>query len=95
MATATHEAPVARPDEADPSSTSAISPRSGEYHCACGHALRVFGVGRHRIYFEAGSARLDAPVMNRACSQCGRGLPGMNRPVAMAIRTPDPQLDAS
>jgi hypothetical protein len=46
------------------------------YRCSCGHALRVFGGGRHRVYFEAGSARLDAPVLDRLCPGCGRALPG-------------------
>lgn len=34
--------------------------------CSCGHALRVFGGGRHRVYFEPG-ARLDDPVLSRLC----------------------------
>ncbi len=51
-----------------------------EYRCECGHALRVFGGGRHRVYFELTDARLDDPIMERACPQCGRGLPGKNRP---------------
>ena len=52
--------------------------RTGEYRCECGHVLRVFGRDRHRIYFELANARLDDPVMNRACPACGRGLPGKN-----------------
>ncbi len=51
-----------------------------EYRCECGHALRVFGGGRHRVYFELADSRLDDPIMDRACPQCGRGLPGKNRP---------------
>lgn len=54
--------------------------RRGEYRCECGHVLRVFGGGRHRVYFELGDATLDKPVMDRACPQCGRGLPGKNQP---------------
>jgi hypothetical protein len=55
-------------------------PRS-TYICPdCGHALRVSGGGRHRVYFELGDQRLDEPVMNRICPACGRGLPGKNRP---------------
>jgi hypothetical protein len=50
------------------------------YRCECGHELRVYGVGRHRIYFDTGSARLDEPVMGRACPECGGGLPGKGRP---------------
>ena len=57
----------------------ASEPR-GQYRCECGHLLRVFGGGRHRVYFEPTNARLDDPVMDRACPQCGRGLPGKNAP---------------
>ncbi|HEY4828988.1 MAG TPA: hypothetical protein VIH85_19595 [Solirubrobacteraceae bacterium] len=47
------------------------------YSCPeCGHALRVFGLGRHRVYFEPGDERSDDPVMNRVCPECGHGLPG-------------------
>jgi hypothetical protein len=51
-----------------------------EYRCDCGHLLSVFGVGRHRVYFEPENAPLDDPVMDRACPVCGRTLPGSNRP---------------
>jgi hypothetical protein len=51
-----------------------------EYRCECGHVLRVFGGGRHRVYFELTNARLDDPVMDRACPECGCGLPGKNQP---------------
>jgi hypothetical protein len=50
------------------------------YRCRCGHVLRVFGGGRHRVYFELGNAWPDTPVMNRVCPACGDGLPGKNRP---------------
>jgi hypothetical protein len=53
--------------------------RSG-YRCECGHVVRVFGGGRHRLYFEPGGLLLDDPVMNRVCPACGHGLPGKNRP---------------
>jgi predicted RNA-binding Zn-ribbon protein involved in translation (DUF1610 family) len=47
------------------------------YDCPkCGHALRVFGRDRHRIYFAIGDELLDDPVMNRACPACGLTLPG-------------------
>ncbi len=49
------------------------------YSCPeCDHALRVFGGGRHRVYFELGDERLDEPVMTGACPACGQGLPGKN-----------------
>ena len=50
------------------------------YSCPkCGHALRVSGLGRHRVYFELADERADNPVMNRICPGCGHGLPGKNR----------------
>jgi hypothetical protein len=49
------------------------------YRCECRHVLRVCGGGRHRVYFELSNPLLDDPVMNGACPQCGRGLPGKNR----------------
>jgi hypothetical protein len=57
-------------------------PVRGEYGCECGHMLRVFGGGRHRVFFEPESTRFDDPVMNRACPSCGRRLPGKGRPYA-------------
>jgi len=54
--------------------------RRPTYRCECGHVLRVFGGGRHRVYFELSDARSENPVMNRVCPACGRGLPGKNRP---------------
>jgi hypothetical protein len=54
--------------------------RRGEYRCECGHVLRVFGGGRHRVFFEPTNASLHDPVMNGSCSGCGRGLPGKNAP---------------
>ena len=56
------------------------SDQRDQYRCECGHVLHVFGGGRHRRYFELTDFRLDDPVMERACPQCGRGLPGKNRP---------------
>ncbi len=56
------------------------APGGREYSCAnCGHSLRVFGVGRHRVYFEPENTRLDQPVMDHACPECGRALPSTNR----------------
>ena len=56
------------------------TPQRAPYRCECGHELRVFGVGRHRVYFMPGDATLEDPVMNRVCPECGRGLPGKNAP---------------
>lgn len=60
-----------------PPERTAGSSGRGTYRCTCGHVLRVFGGGRHRVYFEPGAA-LDAPVMNRVCPECGRDLSGTN-----------------
>lgn len=68
------------------------SPRSEEadrgpaYRCGCGHVLRVFGGGRHRVYFELRDSRLDDPVMNRVCPACGRGLAGKNGSLTPSAR---------
>lgn len=50
------------------------------YRCTCGHGLRVIGTGRHRVYFSPANVAMDDPVMNRACPECGRGLPGKQAP---------------
>jgi hypothetical protein len=47
-----------------------------DYTCECGHQLRVFGGGRHRIYFPRDNVGLDSPIMDGVCPQCGRPLPG-------------------
>jgi hypothetical protein len=51
------------------------SDRGPVHRCECGHVLRVYGGGRHRVYFEPDDVRFDDPVMNGDCPQCGRGLP--------------------
>ena len=68
---------------AAPAISGIVAPR-GEYRCECGHVLRVFGGGRHRLYFEPANARLDDPVMIGSCSSCGRGLPGKNPVVTVS-----------
>ena len=51
------------------------------YSCPqCGHALRVSGLGRHRVYSEISDSPLQSFVMNRVCPACGQGLPGKNEP---------------
>jgi DNA-directed RNA polymerase subunit RPC12/RpoP len=75
MASATLRAPTERPGPVS-------KPESRRtYSCPeCEHVLRVFGGGRHRVYFETDNKRLDDPVMNRVCPACGHGLLGKNRP---------------
>jgi hypothetical protein len=93
MATATQTAQVATPGRHDgalasPGVVTAAPVRTLEsdrtdpsvYRCECGHALRVFGGGRHRVYFEPGRTRFDDAVLNRVCPACGQTLPGKNRP---------------
>ncbi len=47
------------------------------YTCPqCGHVLRVFGLGRHRVYFELGDTGSVDPVMDGACPQCRYGIAG-------------------
>ena len=71
MASATLIAP------AEPTASADRRDRTRTYTCpACGHVLRVSGLGRHRVFFELDNERLDDPVMNRACPACGHGLPG-------------------
>lgn len=65
---------------ADETPVSRGSDQRSEYRCECGHGLRVFGLGRHRVYFEPANSGPDDPVMNRVCPACGRGLPGKNAP---------------
>jgi hypothetical protein len=73
MTNATLIAPTERPL---PAANPRVRP---PYSCPrCRHLLRVFGVGRHRVYFELGDERVDHPVMNRVCPECGHGLPGKN-----------------
>ena len=75
MASATLIAPPERPAP----SRRPTDPRR-TYSCPeCGHALRVSGLGRHRVYFEQDDDRSEDPVMNRVCPECGHGLPGKNR----------------
>jgi hypothetical protein len=78
MATAAPQAPAA-PRVRDPVASPPVNP-GREYRCECGHVLSVSGGGRHRVFFELDDTRRASPVMNRVCPQCGRGLPGKNRP---------------
>jgi ribosomal protein S27AE len=69
---------IAPPEQLAPSARPDLRPT---YTCPqCGYALRVSGLGRHRVYFKLDGERSDEPVMNRVCPACGHGLPGKNRP---------------
>ena len=65
---------------ADPATPTARDLPRTVHRCGCGRLLRVFGGGRHRVFFELGDAALADPVMGRVCAGCGRRLPGKNRP---------------
>ncbi len=58
-------------------------------------SVRVFGGGRHRVYFEPGNTRLDDPVMNPVGKECARGLPEKNRETSgdQADTTPSHEKD--
>jgi len=75
MATATKRIP-ARHAEVSPPAVPALTAVRGEHRSECEHTLRVFGLGRHRVYYKPGDTRLNNPVMNRSCPECGRGLQG-------------------
>jgi ribosomal protein S27AE len=67
---------IAPPERAVPAAKPDSRPT---YTCPeCGRVLRVFGLGRHRVYFELDDERADHPVMDRVCPECGYGLPGKN-----------------
>lgn len=55
---------------------SAAMARGPVYQCSCGHEFRVFGSGRHRVYFELNDAALAEPVMSGICPDCRGELPG-------------------
>jgi hypothetical protein len=76
MATATQKLRAARRITGRADAVPAVARR--EYRCTCGQGLHVFGLGRHQVYFEPSSARLQDPVIAHACPHCGRGLPGSN-----------------
>jgi hypothetical protein len=49
--------------------------RARRWQCQCGQAYRIFGEGRHRLYWPEGAGDKDA-VMDGCCVRCGRPLPG-------------------
>ena len=75
LATAPVETPTPAAKAIEPPS---VEPdRRPTYNCtACGHVMRVIGLGRHRVYFEPTDHRREDPIMNRRCPGCGHSLPG-------------------
>jgi hypothetical protein len=54
------------------------APPPALYRCLCQHVFQVFGLGRHRRYYELADRGWERPVMERACPSCQRRLPGKN-----------------
>lgn len=52
------------------------------YRCLCQHVFQVFGLGRHRRYYELADRGWEHLVMGRVCPSCQRRLPGKNLPHA-------------
>lgn len=48
------------------------------YRCLCQHVFQVFGLGRHRRFYEFADVGRERPVMGRVCPSCQRRLPGKN-----------------
>ena len=46
------------------------------YRCRCRHVFQVFGLARHRRYYELADRSWQRPVMERVCPSCQRPLPG-------------------
>lgn len=51
---------------------------AARYRCPCEHVFQVFGLGRHRRYYELADRDWECPVMERACPYCQHRLPGKN-----------------
>jgi hypothetical protein len=51
------------------------APSAEHYRCLCRHVFQVFGLGRHRRYYELADRGLQRPVMERVCPSCQRELP--------------------
>jgi hypothetical protein len=51
---------------------------TARYRCPCQHVFQVFGLGRHRRYYELADLDWHSPLMGRACPSCQRRLPGKN-----------------
>ncbi len=45
------------------------------YRCRCEHVFQVFGLGRHRRFYELDDQAWRRPVIARACPSCQRRLP--------------------
>jgi hypothetical protein len=48
------------------------------YRCLCQHEFQVFGLRRHRRYYELADRDWKHPVMGRVCPACQSRLPGKN-----------------
>jgi hypothetical protein len=66
--------PVPSAPTADEENAPATQPAE-QYHCLCQHVFQVFGLGRHRRYYELADLDWRYPVMARVCPSCQRLLP--------------------
>jgi hypothetical protein len=71
------EAAPSAPTGDEPKNVTAARP-AGRYRCDCQHVFQVFGLGRHRRYYELADVGWERPVMGRGCPSCQRRLPGKN-----------------
>jgi hypothetical protein len=55
--------------------TLASTRQARRYRCACGDEFQVFGLGRHRRFYELSDMGWARPVMGRLCPHCHRDLP--------------------
>jgi hypothetical protein len=56
-----------------------VTARPGaRYRCPCEQVFQVFGLGRHRHYYELADRGRERAVLGRVCPSCERGLPGKN-----------------
>jgi hypothetical protein len=55
-----------------------VAQPAARYCCPCQHVFQVFGLGRHRRYYELADLGWHSPLMGRACPTCQRRLPGKN-----------------
>jgi hypothetical protein len=45
------------------------------YRCSCGRLFQVYGLGRHRRYYQPDDGQWRRPVVARTCTSCQRQLP--------------------
>lgn len=56
------------------------------YRCRCERVFQVFGLGRHRRFYELDDPGWERPAMARVCPSCQRRLPTTRGPLALEMR---------